>query len=272
MVPGVPDVPKVPGVLIEGTSLRAEMKRGRLPLKRVIEIAHQVAEGLAAAHDAGIVHRDLKPENVMVTADGRVKIVDFGPAKTAVAEELVGAPTATQTAAGLVVGTVPYMSPEQAPGGKADFRTDQFALGVMLYELTTATHPFTRDRRADAVGDHRGGAARSRRGESTLPLVVRWLIRRLAAKNPRERFAHSADLAADLRTFREFLAEATSAITTGTTPAPIPRANWLVPLYFSRRYARRASSYLVEALRAAFSAASRDWAANGLELSRMRIM
>jgi len=172
--------------LIDGASLRAEMNRERMPLKRIVEVAHQVAEGLAAAHEAGIVHRDLKPENIMVTTDGRVKIVDFGLAKAADTElSLLGTYTATKTAAGLIMGTVPYMSPEQARGSSADFRSDQFALGVMLYELTTAAHPFKRETAVQTlsaiIAEEPPDPAQA---APNLPVAVRWLIRRLLAKNP----------------------------------------------------------------------------------------
>jgi len=212
--------------LIEGESLRIDMNRKRLALKRIIEITAQVAEGLAAAHDAGIVHRDLKPENIMVTRDGRVKIVDFGLAKAPDTDlSTIGTYTATKTAAGLIMGTVPYMSPEQARGGDADFRSDQFALGVILYELTTAAHPFKRETAVQTlsaiIAEEPPDPAQA---APTLPVAVKWLIRRLLAKNPRERFAHTADLAADLRTIRDYLSEATSA------PAPTivtrPRPQW----------------------------------------------
>ncbi|HXW04193.1 MAG TPA: protein kinase [Vicinamibacterales bacterium] len=218
------DTPYLVSELIDGTSLRAEMDRGRLPLKRFIDIAHQIAEGLAAAHGAGIVHRDLKPENVMVTADGRVKIVDFGLARTDDEETRVSGPTVTETAVGLLVGTVPYMSPEQARGAKADFRSDQFALGVMLYELATGAHPFRRETTVQTlsaiIADDPPDPAQV---VPALPVAIRWLLRRLLAKDPRGRYAHTADLAADLRTTREFLSEGSSRI---TAPVERPRRTW----------------------------------------------
>ena len=221
------ETPYIVSELIEGVSLRAEMNRGRLPLKRILEIAHQIAEGLAAAHEAGITHRDLKPENVMITRDGRVKIVDFGLAKVHdVDGSTPGVPVeSTQTAEGLIVGTVPYMSPEQARGEKADFRSDQFALGVILYEMAVGAHPFRRDTAVQTlsaiIGDE---PAEPDPASSSFPTLLRWVIRRLLAKNPRDRYAHTADLAADLRTLREHGSQAIA-------PLERPRGSaWKVPM------------------------------------------
>ena len=124
---------------VDGLTIRRILEQGRVPMRRAIQLAHQVAEGLAKAHAAGIVHRDLKPENVMVTGDGLAKILDFGIAKLApgtpfsanVAERETQTSTHAATAFGSVLGTVGYMSPEQASGRTVDHRSDQFALGLL---------------------------------------------------------------------------------------------------------------------------------------------
>ncbi len=133
--------------LVEGKGLDEHITPGGLPVERVKQLGSAVAEALAAAHERGIIHRDLKPANVMLTHDGRVKVLDFGLAKQALSRG-TSTQSETDTAAaplsrpGQVVGTVPYMAPEQVRGEEADARTDVFALGVMLYELACGRRPF----------------------------------------------------------------------------------------------------------------------------------
>src|SRR5579871_4479634 len=115
-------------------------------VRKLLDLAVQIAGGLAAAHDRGITHRDLKPENILITNDGAVKILDFGLAKqSAVPEASAWTQAATLTVPGLVMGTVAYMSPEQARGLPLDARSDQFSFGVLLYELASGKRPFARD-------------------------------------------------------------------------------------------------------------------------------
>src|SRR6202050_1019369 len=133
--------------MVEGSTLRQMLVTGLLPIRQTIEMAAQVAEGLAKAHEAGIAHRDLKPENLMITLDGFVKILDFGLAEVATpAQEAQQTRTLSswQTQPGTIVGTVQYMSPEQAAGAALDFRSDQFSFGLVLYEMVTGKRAFPR--------------------------------------------------------------------------------------------------------------------------------
>src|SRR5207248_135980 len=136
--------------LIEGETLRERLTRGRMQLSEALDVAIQVASALAAAHQAGIVHRDIKPENIMLRPDGYVKVLDFGIAKLAEQEVPITIPTdeallLVETNLGSILGTVRYMSPEQAHGAPVDKGTDIWSLGVVLYEMVTGHAPFTGD-------------------------------------------------------------------------------------------------------------------------------
>jgi serine/threonine protein kinase len=131
--------------LLEGSTLRDLIVREPLSIDRVADYARQLASGLATAHDRGIIHRDIKPENVFVTADGRVKILDFGLAKltpTGFGEPEAATLPANLTKSGMIVGTMGYMSPEQLQGEQVDHRTDLFSLGAVLFELVTGKRAF----------------------------------------------------------------------------------------------------------------------------------
>jgi predicted Ser/Thr protein kinase len=189
---------------VEGSTLRELLAGGPLPTKKILSVAAQVAEGLAKAHAAGIVHRDLKPENLMVTPDGFVKILDFGLAKLTGPPEASGevsiAPTVSGgTEPGMVMGTVAYMSPEQAVGKPLDFRSDQFSFGAVLYEMAAGRRPFERPTRPETL------TAILREEPEPLasvalatPAPLRWIVERCLAKDPEERYASTRDLARDL--------------------------------------------------------------------------
>ncbi len=203
--------------LVKGEPLRSALLQGALPVRRLLQVGTQVAEGLAKAHTAGIVHRDLKPENVMVTEDGLVKILDFGLAKLTQpgpgGAEATHAPTVSgQTDAGVVLGTVGYMSPEQATGGPVDFRSDQFSFGSILYEMATGRRAFQRASPPQTLTAIIQEESESIAVQSPgFPASVRWIIERCLAKEPRNRYASTEDLARELATVRDHLSEAISA-------------------------------------------------------------
>jgi serine/threonine protein kinase len=197
--------------LLEGESLRDRLRAGALPVRTAVDFAVQMAYGLAAAHEKGIVHRDLKPENLFVTRDGHVKILDFGLAK--LVERPLGPGGAAEastfadgTRAGMVLGTVGYMAPEQARGQAVDHRADIFALGCVLYEMLSGKRAFAGATAADALTAilSRDPAPLSGVGIS-LPPGLQGIVRRSLEKRPADRFSSAHDLALALTAVAEAL-------------------------------------------------------------------
>lgn len=220
--------------LVEGRTLRELLVEGPMATKKMLSIAGQAADGLARAHSAGIVHRDLKPENLMVTREGFVKILDFGLAKLVApmgdeGSELatMGAPRGTQP--GVVLGTVGYMSPEQASGAAADFRSDQFALGAILYEMATGKRAFSRGTAVETLSAIiRDDPEPIGKVNPTAPAPLRWIVETCLQKDPDERYASTRDLARDLKHAQERLSD----LSQGTVAVPVrrrSRAAALVP-------------------------------------------
>ena len=194
--------------LVEGDSLSSLIPPAGLPLKRIFDLAIPMADALSAAHERGITHRDLKPDNVMVGADGRVKILDFGLAKWAdnalATDDGIEMATATVTQEGKILGTVAYMSPEQAQGKPVDARSDVFSLGILLYEMTTGKRPFGGDNAISTLSSILKDTPTSLTDIKTeLPTHLDRVVKRCLAKDPERRYQSAKELRNELEQLRD---------------------------------------------------------------------
>ncbi|MBL8115701.1 MAG: serine/threonine-protein kinase, partial [Acidobacteria bacterium] len=205
--------------LLEGQTLLERLEAGPIPLRKTLDWALQLAQGLAAAHDRGIVHRDLKPENVFITRDGHVKILDFGLART-----LSGDRPSRLTGPGLVVGTMGYMSPEQLKGMEVDGRADIFSFGCVLYEMLAGREAFRRETDAETI------AAVLKEDPPEIPAeglgtpLVDRVLRRALEKEPDDRFRSAHDLAFALKAILDGSVSRSSATALSSAPEPRKRA------------------------------------------------
>jgi tetratricopeptide (TPR) repeat protein/tRNA A-37 threonylcarbamoyl transferase component Bud32 len=211
---------------VRGQTLRGLLGHGSLPLRRVLDLAIQIADALAKVHHYGVTHRDLKPENVIVSEDGYAKVIDFGLAKLT---ERIGAPATAETATnlqvrtadGLVLGTVAYMSPEQARGETVDARSDIFSFGVLLHELLTGTAPFRRGSTAETLSAILTATppAPSVADAGVSPELQR-IVRKCLVKDADGRYQSMREVVVDLRGVRDALASGTHSTAIAAQPAP----------------------------------------------------
>ena len=209
--------------LVAGQTLREKMEERSIAVREAIDIGTQVASALAAAHGRGIVHRDIKPENIMVRPDGDLKVLDFGLAKLSMMED-DGERATLSTDPGLIMGTPEYMSPEQAAGEEVDFRSDQFAFGVVMYELLSGRRPFQRRSAilsaAAVITDKPEPLARLR---PDLPPPLWWAIERCLSKRKDERYKTTDELHRDLATIQGRISDVRSPAAV-LPPANLPAA------------------------------------------------
>jgi Serine/threonine protein kinase len=217
--------------LIDGDPIAASLAGEPMPLRRFLDLATQLADGIARAHESGIVHRDLKPSNVFVTSEGRVKILDFGLATLRLhSGDDTQSPTAAGrlTSPGIAIGTLGYMSPEQARGEVPTPASDQFSLGCIFYEMLTGLRAFSRSSAAETFSAIlRDDPRPVDEINPSVPQPLRWILERCLAKAPHDRYVSTRDLARDLQTIRDHSAT-TSFRAAGVARAePRRRSLWI---------------------------------------------
>src|SRR5208282_894683 len=216
---------------------RSLLQAAPIPIKKTLQIAAQIADGLAKAHAAGIVHRDLKPENIMVTRDGFVKILDFGLAKLMPSlDNSSDSSSQTLTKAlpgthpGMVMGTAGYMSPEQARSADVDYRSDIFSFGAILYEMVAGKQAFQGPSSAQTLAaiieDEPQSLAEA---NPKTPTPLRWIIERCLAKEADDRYTATRDLARDLQSIRDHLSDASTSTYIAQAAPAHSRRKWMNP-------------------------------------------
>lgn len=185
--------------LLEGETLRERLNRGVLPVRKAVEIGTQIAYGLAAAHERRIIHRDLKPENIFLTKDGHIKLLDFGLAKdqsTVMNTSSSNSATVTvRTARGVVMGTAPYMAPEQVRGESVDYRADIFSFGAVLYEILSGKRAFSGDSSVETMNAIlKSDPPEIDSSSVKIPPGLDRILRHCLEKNPTDRFQSARDL------------------------------------------------------------------------------
>ena len=215
---------------VDGQPLSDWIPPSGLPLKQAVSYASQIAAALAAAHDAGIIHRDIKPGNILVAKSGTVKVLDFGLAKLTkwgslneTDSTVTGGPASVKTKCGEVLGTISYMSPEQAEGKPVDVRSDVFSFGVVLYEMLTGHRPFQGDSALSTIT----AILRDPIPEVEAPQSIKKILNRATAKVPESRYASARELKLELEVYQQALSS--SSIRVGDVVAVIKRPRLLIP-------------------------------------------
>ena len=225
-------VPYLVSELLEGETLRERLKRGPLPVRKVIEFGAQIARGLAAAHEKGIVHRDLKPENLFLAKDGQVKILDFGLARLTQPKEAEpgdGSAQDAQTQAGMLMGTAGYMSPEQVRGEVADHRSDIFAFSAVLYEMLAGKRAFQKPTSVETMNAilNEEPPSLAQLAPNT-PLALQRVLHRGLEKNPEQRFQSASDLGFALEALSDTTLSSLTASYKIEDGRPGQNRNWMV--------------------------------------------